>query len=70
MAARRSLPGTLHFLRGATSEMACMPGMFFASVLMGQTDAFDQYGQMVEYLRMNGVVRLRPAKVLKDAVLK
>jgi hypothetical protein len=22
----RTLPGTLHFLRGATSEMACAPG--------------------------------------------
>jgi uncharacterized damage-inducible protein DinB len=46
--------------RNATAVLAKPPVPFFKTRLMlasfGCTHAFDHYGQMVEYLRMNGIV--------------
>lgn len=46
--------------RNATTVLAKPPIPFFKTRLMlasfGCTHAFDHYGQMVEYLRMNGIV--------------
>ena len=46
--------------RNATAALAKPPVPFFKTCLMlasfGCTHAFDHYGQMVEYLRMNGIV--------------
>lgn len=46
--------------RNATTVLAKPPVPFFKTRLMlasfGCTHAFDHYGQMVEYLRMNGIV--------------
>jgi len=46
--------------RNATAALAKPPVPFFKTRLMlasfGCTHAFDHYGQMVEYLRMNGIV--------------